>query len=228
MPTAKPGRKADPGDAPLSIRVFPEARDALRSALAGRPDGTGVRIWVERGMHPHAQMMLDRPSSRDIPVEVEGVLLLIDEASRSFLEASEIRYRTDRVPPGFEVVSPKLPAAAPAAGAAAPSPPAAGVSSDLEARVREALKSIYDPEIPMNIIDLGLIYAIGWKAPGELEVRMTMTSPGCPAVEQLVAEVEKVAATAAGAERAKVEVVWEPPWGPERMSDFAKRQFGYA
>ncbi len=225
MPSAKP-RRDEAGPAPPRVRLMPEARDALRSALTGRPDGTGVRIWVERGLHPHAQMMLDKPSSRDVPVELDGVLLLLDEASRSFLEDAEIRYRTDRAPAGFEVVSPRLPAAG--APPAPSGPPAPGVAADVDGRVREALKSIFDPEIPMNIIDLGLIYAIGWKAPGELEIRMTMTSPGCPAVEELVAEVQRVAAPAAGADRAHVEVVWEPPWGPEKMSDFAKRQFGYA
>jgi len=185
-------------------------------------------------MHPHPQMMLDRPSPRDLPVEVEGILLLVDEASVSFLEDAEIRYLSDRSPPGFEVVGPKLPSTAPAPGAPSgptPSTPSGGAGAmppELEGRVRDALKSIYDPEIPMNIVDLGLIYGMDWKDPGELEIRMTMTSPGCPVVDELVHEVERVALPAAGANRVHVEVVWEPPWGPERMSDFAKRQFGYA
>jgi metal-sulfur cluster biosynthetic enzyme/Fe-S cluster assembly iron-binding protein IscA len=230
----KGGTERDSTEPQLRLRLTPEARDALRAALGGRPSGSGVRIWVERGMHPHAQMMLDRPSPRDVPVEVEGVLLLVDEASLGFLADAEIRYRSDRTPAGFEVVSPKLPAAGPAPGAPTPSsdqrPSTAegSVTPEEEGRIREALKSIFDPEIPMNIIDLGLIYGMSWKAPGELEIRMTMTSPGCPAVEELVHEVERVAGPAAGATKAHVEVVWEPPWGPEKMTDFAKRQFGYA
>jgi len=57
---------------------------------------------------------------------------------------------------------------------------------------------------------------------------MTMTSPGCPAVEELVREVETTARAASGTPSVRVEVVWEPPWGPDRMTEFARRQFGYA
>jgi metal-sulfur cluster biosynthetic enzyme/Fe-S cluster assembly iron-binding protein IscA len=240
MPEAKSGRKGGAAreDEPpsIGIRITPEAREMFRTALAGHPAGSGIRIWVERGMHPHPQMMVDRPSPRDRPLEVDGVLLLVDEASLGFLADCEIRFRRDRTPAGFEVVGPKLPPPSPPAGAApsAPTearpagPPGTPVPPEVESRVKEALKTIYDPEIPMNIIDLGLIYGMAWKGPGEIEIRMTMTSPGCPAVEELVHEVERVAAPAAGAERAHVEVVWEPPWGPEKMSDFARRQFGYA
>ncbi len=215
---------------PIRIRLTEPAREALAQALQGRPPGSGIRIWVERGMHPHPQMMVDLPSHRDVPVTVDGLLLLIDDASRKFLLDAEIRYRTDRTPPGFEVVGPWLPAQAPTASPppAVPATAGAGVPADVETRVREALKTIYDPEIPMNIIDLGLIYGMRWKDDGELAIQMTMTSPGCPAVEELVKEVETAAAPAAGAKRATVEVVWEPPWGPERMTEFAKRQFGYA
>jgi len=80
----------------------------------------------------------------------------------------------------------------------------------------------------MNIVDLGLLYGFAWAEDGALTIRMTMTSPGCPAVEELVREVETTARTASGAPSVKVEVVWEPPWGPDRMTDFARRQFGYA
>ena len=97
-----------------------------------------------------------------------------------------------------------------------------------EEKVRAALKNVYDPEIPMNIVDLGLLYGFAWAEDGALTIRMTMTSPGCPAVEELVREVETTARTASGAPSVKVEVVWEPPWGPDRMTDFARRQFGYA
>ncbi len=218
----------------IRLRLSPAAREELLRALGGRPSGTGVRVWVERGMHPHPQMMLDRPSVRDIPLEVDGVLLLVDEASVRFLRDAEVRYRTDANPPGFEIVGPFLPTRAPPA---APSPPAAaaapptvapGARSEAEDRVRLALKNIYDPEIPMNLIDLGLIYGMEWSPDGDLTIRMTMTSPGCPAVEELVREVETSARAASGAPSVKVAVVWEPPWSPDRMTEFARRQFGYA
>lgn len=235
-PAASDETRPDAGS--IRLRLTPGARDELRRALAGRPAGTGVRVWVERGVHPHPQMMLDRASVRDVPVEAEGILLLVDEASVRFLRDAEIRYRTETDPPGFEIVGPFLPTRAPAAPPPAP-PPAQGPGTgggseapaghaEAEERVRQALKNIYDPEIPMNIIDLGLIYGMDWGEEGDLTIRMTMTSPGCPAVEELVREVETSARGASGTPRVHVEIVWEPPWGPERMTDFARRQFGYA
>jgi len=227
---------------PIRLRVTPEARAALTAALEGRPKGSGVRVWVERGMRPHAQMMIDHPSVRDVAVEVEGLPLLLDEASLKFLLDAEVRYHSAPGRTGFEVVGPFLPSTTgpppPSAPAAAPAPPTApraapaGSTSsarpDVEARIREALKNIYDPEIPMNIIDLGLIYGMDWDGAGGLTIRMTMTSPGCPVVEQFTQEVAQAARTASGLEKVQVDVVWEPPWGPDKMTDFARRQFGYA
>jgi metal-sulfur cluster biosynthetic enzyme len=178
--------------------------------------------------------MVDRPSVRDIPIVVDGLSLLVDEASVPFLRDAEVRYQRDATPPGFEVVGPFMPSRAPAP----PPPPAAetgaapagsgGPHATAEEAVRGALKNVYDPEIPMNVVDLGLLYGFDWGPEGALTIRMTMTSPGCPAVEELVREVEQTARAASGAPSVKVEVVWEPPWGPERMTDFARRQFGYA
>ena len=215
----------------VRLKVTPGAHEAIAAALVGRPAGSGVRVWVERGMHPHAQMMIDRPSPRDLPVPVGGLLLLVDRASVAFLRDAEIRYRSDQTPPGFEVVGPFLPSR-PVAGApssAAPAArPATGSGNPKDEKVTEALRNIYDPEIPMNLVDLGLIYDLAWDDAGGLTIRMTMTSPGCPSIEELVREVEAAAKAASGAPSVKVEVVWEPPWGPERMTDFARRQFGYA
>jgi metal-sulfur cluster biosynthetic enzyme/Fe-S cluster assembly iron-binding protein IscA len=232
----------DPASAtpPIRLKLTAEARTALAAALAGRPSGSGVRLWVERGMRPHAQMMIDHASVRDVPVEVDGVPLLLDESSLKFLLDAEVRFHSDPAPAGFEVVGPFLPAAAPAASTAAPLPrpaPAASAATggspssarpELEQKIHEALRNIYDPEIPMNIIDLGLIYGMDWDATGGLTIRMTMTSPGCPAVESLTQEVATTARNASGIEKVQVEVVWEPPWGPDKMTDFARRQFGYA
>jgi metal-sulfur cluster biosynthetic enzyme/Fe-S cluster assembly iron-binding protein IscA len=230
---ARKGEPAAPEET-VRLRVTPGAHDAIVAALSGRAAGSGVRIWVERGLHPHAQMMIDRPSPRDLPIEVAGLLLLVDRASIAFLRDAEVRYRSDQNPPGFEVVGPFLPsrpvAAPPGASpdARTPGAAAAGARPPLEEKVRDALRNIYDPEIPMNIVDLGLIYDMTWDGSGALKIRMTMTSPGCPSIEELVREVEAAARAASGAPSVSVEVVWEPPWGPDRMTDFARRQFGYA
>jgi metal-sulfur cluster biosynthetic enzyme/Fe-S cluster assembly iron-binding protein IscA len=234
MPASRdPTSGGRPAPESIRLRLDPEARDALSAALSDRPSGSGIRIWVERGMRPHAQMMVDRPSVRDIPLSVDGVTLLVDEGSVAFLRDAEVRYRPDADPPGFEVVGPFLPArpaqAPPTAAEPGPSPARSGGDrADAEERVRQALKNVFDPEIPMNIVDLGLLYGFAWGADGSLTIRMTMTSPGCPAVEELVREVEETARATSGAPSVRVEVVWEPPWGPERMTDFARRQFGYA
>jgi len=232
-----PGKSMAPPAATLRIRLTPGAREAIAVALAGRPTGSGIRLWVERGMHPHAQMMVDLPSHRDIPVEVDGLLLLVDSTSSHFLRDAEIRYRTDVEPAGFEVVGPFLPSRTPPGTEPAPGTGEAARTSggskptahaEAEERIRQALKNIYDPEIPMNIVDLGLVYGMEWSDSGELTIRMTMTSPGCPSVEEIVREVTEAARTASGASSARVDIVWEPPWGPERMTEFARRQFGYA
>jgi len=224
---------------PIRLKLTPEARAALSQALSARPPGSGVRLWVERGMRPHAQMMIDHPSVRDIPVEVDGVKLLLDESSLKFLLDAEVRYYSEANRTGFEVVGPFLPSAtapppsAPAPRSAPAAPPSRGGGArgpprpDLEEKVRAALKNIYDPEIPMNIVDLGLIYGLEWDAAGGLAIRMTMTSPGCPVIEQLTEEVARTAREASGVENVTVDVVWEPPWGPDRMTAFARRQFGY-
>ncbi len=100
-------------------------------------------------------------------------------------------------------------------------------ATEREGLIRKALKKIYDPEIPMNIVDLGLIYGLDFAPDDQVTVRMTMTGPGCPVAGILADEVKSAVETVPGVKGAKVDVVWEPPWGPDKMSDFAKRQFGY-
>ncbi|HXQ94347.1 MAG TPA: iron-sulfur cluster assembly protein [Thermoplasmata archaeon] len=129
---------------------------------------------------------------------------------------------------------PTAPAAPTPAGAPpAPRPPggapviAPGPHAETEGLIVKELKKIYDPEIPMNIVDLGLIYGFEWGASDDLVLHMTLTAPGCPVAgilaDEIKAAVEKVPKVA----KATVDYIWDPPWTPERMSDFAKRQFGY-
>ncbi|HZY92514.1 MAG TPA: iron-sulfur cluster assembly protein [Thermoplasmata archaeon] len=104
---------------------------------------------------------------------------------------------------------------------ASPSPRA-----EQEGLILQNLKKIYDPEIPMNIVDLGLIYGFDWSG-DDVKLHMTLTAPGCPVAGILAEEVKLAVEKVPGVKSATVDMVWEPPWTPERMSEFAKRQFGY-
>ena len=109
------------------------------------------------------------------------------------------------------------------AAAAAPSEPAPDAIKD---QVIEQLRNVYDPEIPVNIYELGLIYAVDVDAAGKVAIRMTLTSPMCPAAEALPPEVETRARGVAGVSDVAVELVWDPPWSPERMSESARLELG--
>ena len=90
------------------------------------------------------------------------------------------------------------------------------------------LKKCYDPEIPINIYDLGLVYNIDIaEAEGKIGVRMTLTAPGCPASGYLSSDVKRKLESLPGVREAKVDIVWDPPWTPEMMSETAKKQFGW-
>lgn len=89
-----------------------------------------------------------------------------------------------------------------------------------------ALREIYDPEIPVNIYDLGLIYGVEVSADGHAAVSMTLTTPHCPVAESMPAEVEMRVATVPGVREAEVNLVWDPPWDPAKMSDDAKLELG--
>jgi len=96
----------------------------------------------------------------------------------------------------------------------------------IEAQVIEALRTCYDPEIPVNIYELGLIYGIEVDPSGAVAVRMTLTSPNCPAAGTLPGEVQEKAKGVPGVTDARVEVVFDPPWDPSRMSEAAKLELG--
>jgi FeS assembly SUF system protein len=104
---------------------------------------------------------------------------------------------------------------------------AANPKSATEQKILTNLKKIYDPEIPMNIVDLGLIYSFKWTGEASVTVTMTLTAPGCPVAGILADEVKSAVQAAEGVKEALVDMVWEPPWTPDKMSDLAKRTFGY-
>jgi FeS assembly SUF system protein len=99
-------------------------------------------------------------------------------------------------------------------------------AGDLYESVIEALKDIYDPEIPVNIYDLGLIYDVEITPENHALVKMTLTTPNCPVAESMPGEVELRVGSVPGVGHAEVELVWDPPWDPQRMSDEAKLELG--
>jgi FeS assembly SUF system protein len=109
------------------------------------------------------------------------------------------------------------------------SPPAAAAlpaDAPLEERIVAVLKTIYDPEIPVDIHDLGLIYELKIDPEGVVAIKMTLTSPACPVAMSLVGEVEKKVAAVPGVTSTKVDLVWDPPWDKSRMSEAAALHLG--
>ena len=94
-----------------------------------------------------------------------------------------------------------------------------------ETQVLEALREVFDPEIPVNIVDLGLVYEVNSK-PGRVDIKMTLTAIGCPMAGEVMTDVRDRLLLLPGVEDAGVEIVYDPPWSPERMSDDARWELG--
>jgi FeS assembly SUF system protein len=101
------------------------------------------------------------------------------------------------------------------------------MSNDVRARVVEALKTIYDPEIPVNIYELGLIYDVQVTSEGDVLVRMTLTAPNCPVAEILPNQVRQKILGIDGVTSAKIDLVFDPPWDRDKMSNAAKLTLGF-
>ena len=99
--------------------------------------------------------------------------------------------------------------------------------SDLEEAIVEALQQIYDPEIPVNIYELGLIYDVDLQESGDVNIKMTLTSPACPVAGTLPGEVENRVRSVPGVANVVVELVWDPAWNPNMMSEAAKLELGF-
>lgn len=102
----------------------------------------------------------------------------------------------------------------------------AKAESELENAVVEVLQTIYDPEIPVNIYELGLIYDLDVQPSGHVHIQMTLTAPACPVAGTLPGEIQAKVAGVPGVTEAEVELVWEPAWDPSRMSEAARLQLG--
>ncbi|MFN3593272.1 MAG: SUF system Fe-S cluster assembly protein [Thiobacillaceae bacterium] len=100
------------------------------------------------------------------------------------------------------------------------------VDDALKERVIEALRRINDPEIPVNIYDLGLIYDLDIDAQGQVAVRMTLTAPGCPVAQTFPGQVARAVEAVEGVSQCRVELAWDPPWTPARASEAARLQLG--
>ena len=99
-------------------------------------------------------------------------------------------------------------------------------AEEIRERVIDRLRTVYDPEIPVDIYELGLIYEVKVDPAGKVGIRMTLTSPMCPAAEALPPEVETKAREVEGVTGVELELVWDPPWSPERMSEAARLELG--
>ena len=100
-------------------------------------------------------------------------------------------------------------------------------SEPLRSALVDVLKTVYDPEIPVDIWELGLIYDLDVDAAGGVKIRMTLTSPMCPVAETLPPEVEAKARTVAGVSDVKLDLVWDPPWSPSMMSEAARLELNF-
>jgi FeS assembly SUF system protein len=97
---------------------------------------------------------------------------------------------------------------------------------ELEQKIIAAIRTCYDPEIPVNIHELGLIYGIDITPEGNVTIRMTLTSPACPAAGSLPPDVQAKVKAVPGVSSVKIDIVWDPPWEPSRMSEAAKLTLG--
>lgn len=97
----------------------------------------------------------------------------------------------------------------------------------MENTIIDVLKTVYDPEIPVDVYELGLIYNIDISDDGEVKIAMTLTSPSCPVAESLPAEVEQKAGSVEGVSKAVVEITFDPPWDKDMMSEEAQLELGF-
>jgi FeS assembly SUF system protein len=124
------------------------------------------------------------------------------------------------------------PAAPPPADSPAAAPTAAAFVRDplsslkFQPQIVEAISKVFDPEIPVNVYELGLVYDMDVDSAQNAYIRMTLTAPGCPSAQQIPLDVERRVREVAGLNDVRVEVVWDPPWSKDRMSDAAKLTLG--
>jgi len=137
--------------------------------------------------------------------------------------------RKPQTPSGVEA-RPNVPppAGEPSPDAAPSTTPAEPANvEEIKQGIIDALRTVYDPEIPVNIFEMGLVYGIDVDPAGNVVVRLTLTSPGCPVAASLPLEVESKTLMVPGVNDAKIDLVWEPPWDPSMMTEAARLQLGF-
>jgi FeS assembly SUF system protein len=124
-------------------------------------------------------------------------------------------------------MSDSLPPAETIPDAATTAEPAEPIDRDeIEKNIIDAIKTVYDPEIPVNIFEMGLIYGVDIQPDGAVKVTMTLTAPTCPSAQELPVSVRQSIKGIPGVSSVGVEIVWDPPWTPAKMSEAAKLQLG--
>jgi FeS assembly SUF system protein len=184
-----------------------------------------LRLRIVGGGHSGYQHKLDLDpvvdEKRDELFEFHGVPVVIDKRSLLYLENVTVDFHDETGRRGFSVTKANAPR--PSSPSATAVPQAEG---DLQERVIAALRSVFDPEIPVNIYDLGLVYDLNVDPSGAVSIRMTLTSPACPVAGSLPGEVQNRVAAIPGVTSVNVQLVWDPPWDMSRMSDEARLQLG--
>ena len=142
------------------------------------------------------------------------------------VEAPDVPQQSQSAGYGLDVGALLEPPPAPAGGAATIGPKDEARTAELTPKIVEAISTVYDPEIPVNIYELGLIYRIEADAESKVRVEMTLTSPACPSAQQLPSEVRYKVKAIEGVSDAFVDVVWEPAWTKDLMSDEARIGLG--
>ena len=133
-------------------------------------------------------------------------------------------YAAQAVAAGAAATPEAAPEVAPEAGSQAPAEPS--TEKDIEADVVAALRTVYDPEIPVNVYDMGLIYEVQGDADGQVFIKMTLTAPNCPIADEVVENVRAAVADVPGVSDVQVELVFEPEWNTDMMSEEAKLELG--
>ncbi len=197
------------------VKFTDKAKEKVKSYIENsKQQGMALRISVlertETGFQYHFGLDAHQNEHEDdVVVREHGFATRIDAKSAKWLKGATVDWLAKEGKEGFAVVNPNqpLPSDAP---------------SDLKATIIRELKTIFDPEIPVNIYDLGLIYNIEIKEDKTVDVTMTLTAPNCPAAEQLPADVKSKVEGVPSVVKANVNLTWEPAWTPANMSEAAR------
>lgn len=211
----------------MNIELTPLAAQEIRQLLSEQPEGgNGLCLQIGiKGLGPQRTFTLELTEpDAEHPVigESQGIRISCREADHPSLEGVKVDFRDVGAVRGFIFQSPSQETSVTERSADA------GQEAPDEEQVRLALHEVIDPEVGINIVDLGLVYGIGIDG-RRVQITMTMTTPACPLSEQIKREINaRLVERCPGTERLEVDIVWHPPWGPEKMSQAAKQALGWS